>query len=152
MILLSGPMHLTSMTLKHLDDLTRLQIPDIDPHVFTPTRDMLPPGREVGEYAICSVHMAAVCLHTFRCLCIPQTNGGVLRACQDEFGVGREFDMRTSGCEQLHRVLVIPLHTILDCRHLPKSSDTDRTPCPIFDYRCKCFRHSGSQRSDSHIH
>lgn len=62
---------LASVTFQHLHDLPRLEVPDVDLHVFTSAHDMFPSRRKVREYAKCAIRMPAVRLDTLGRLGVP---------------------------------------------------------------------------------
>ena len=80
----SGFVEPTPVTFKYLYNLSRLEIPKIYLHVFASADNMLASGSEVCEYTVCTVRMSRICLHAFRCLRIPATDGRILSASKNE--------------------------------------------------------------------
>ena len=85
------------MSLKHLQDLPRLQIPDVHLRVFTATHDRLPSGHaETGEQTVRCIRVPRVCFDAFRGLGIPKSDSRVLCDGEDKFGVGGKLYVGTT--------------------------------------------------------
>ena len=79
------------MTLQNLQNLTRLQVPDIDFRIFAAADDILAIGdAESSRDTVCSVRVSSIRLHTFRGLVVPETNSRILCRDQDEARVRGE--------------------------------------------------------------
>ena len=95
----------TSMSFQHLQYLTGLQVPDINFGIFTSAYYVFPLGSaKTGNEAIGTVGVSSICLHTARCVIIPQANGRILSGCEHKFRIGRKLDMRTRMEDHRHCV------------------------------------------------
>ena len=82
------------MTLQNLQNLTRLQVPDIDFRIFAATDDILATGdAESSGNAVGSIRVSTIRLHTFRGLVVPETNSRILCRDKDEARVRGEGDV-----------------------------------------------------------
>lgn len=83
------------MTLELLNDLLRLQVPDVYQVVFGPRHDPLATGDgKVGKDAVLFVLVSCVGLKTLAFGVVPQLERIVQRGCQDVLAVGAELDKR----------------------------------------------------------
>ena len=81
------------MPVQLLNDLLRLQVPDVDQVVLGPRNDPLSTGhRKICEDAILFVFVAAVRFQALAFAVVPQLEGVVERGSQDVLSVGRELD------------------------------------------------------------
>jgi len=87
----------TSVSLKYLQDLPRLQVPNINLRVFTATYYRLASSHtEARKQTIRRISVPFVRFDAFRRLGVPKSDGRVLSYGEDEFGIGRKPDMRTT--------------------------------------------------------
>ena len=85
------------MSLQHLDDLARLEVPQVDLVVLAARDDPLPAGdTEARRDAELLVDVAGVGLQAARGVVVPQPDGAVVGRGEDVFGVGRELDVLAS--------------------------------------------------------
>ena len=111
------------MTLEHLQNLPRLQVPNIHLRVFTTAHNRLPSRHaETREQAIRYVGVPFVCFDAFGRLGVPKADGGVLCNGEDEFGIRRKLDVRTIWTE-LVRNMAGRLNMTTAC-HIGLSSST----------------------------
>ena len=86
----------TSVTLEHLQDLPRLQVPNIHLRIFAAAHNRFPSSyAETREQAIRYVGVPFVCFDAFGRLGIPKSDGRVLRNGEDELGIRGKLDVRT---------------------------------------------------------
>lgn len=76
----------TPVPLEHLQNLPRLEVPDIHLRVFATTHDRLSSSyTKTCEQTIRRIGVSFVSFDAFRRLSVPKSDGGVLRHCEDKF-------------------------------------------------------------------